>query len=100
MKTKTLISKFNKVSGYDFNTLKELSITPQAVLERTGCQHLEIAYDALLECLKIERLQKIFLHDEKLSEDLEYWQNRAKFRLKIQEMVTEINNSPLMIAKY
>lgn len=85
MKTKTLISRFNKVSGYDFNTLKEWSITPQAVLERTGCEYLEDAYLYILLSTRIEKYIVGFA-SESAEKDLEYYKKLANSKLEFHEI--------------
>ena len=93
MKTKTMISKFNKVSGYDFNTLKEWNITSDAVTERTDSMHLGMAYEWLLTAV---------LREENSGTDSEvsWYVDRAKFQLVMYQALKDINDSPLMNTKY
>lgn len=93
MKTKTMISKFNKVSGYDFNTLKEWNITSDAVTERTDSMHLGMAYEWLLTAV---------LREENCGTDSEvsWYVDRAKFQLRLVEIGKMVNESPIVKMKY
>lgn len=92
MKTKTMISRFNKVSGYDFNTLKEWNITSDAVTERTGSMHLGMAYEWLLTAV---------LREENSGTDSEvsWYVDRAKFKLDMHGIVNWVNDSPYIKMK-
>lgn len=96
-----MISRFNKVSGYDFNTLKEWKITPDAVTERTDSMHLGMAYDRLLTAVILEEeCSKLYINDGSVDSEISYYLDRAKFQLVMYQALKDINDSPLMNTKY